>query len=78
MALDPRQVELAVLLHVVELHPSHQTRSELVDEMSGGRDEGEQLRYAINALREFDLLQEDRGFIEATQAALHAVAILTL
>lgn len=78
MSLDPKQFEFAVLLHVVELHPHHQTPSELVREMSGGRDEEEQLRNAVSALTEFDLLRENGGVIEPTHAALRAAAILTL
>lgn len=78
MSLDPKQVEFAVLVHVVELHPKHQTFSELVGEISGGRNEGEQLRNAIKALKEFDLLRENGGVIEPTPGALHAAAIFTL
>jgi hypothetical protein len=78
MSLDPKQVEFAVLLHVVELHPKHQTPSELVREMSGARDEAEQLRNAISVLEESDLLRESGGVIEPTHAALRAAAILTL
>jgi hypothetical protein len=78
MSLEPKQVEFAVLLHVVELHPYHQSPSELVRKLSGQRNEGKQLRNAISALKEFDLLRENDGVIEPTHAALHAAAILTL
>jgi hypothetical protein len=78
MPTNPKQVEFAVLMYVVELHPKHLTSSELVREMSGKRDEGGQLRNAISTLKEFDLLRETGGVIEPTHSALHAAAILTL
>jgi hypothetical protein len=79
MPLNPKQVELAVLLHAVEFHPRHQSASELIGELSGGRDEeGEQLRNAISALTEFGLLRENGNVIEPTPCALRATSILTL
>jgi hypothetical protein len=76
--LNPEQVEFAVLVYVVERHPKHLTPSELIGEMSGERNEDEQLREAIQALKAFDLLRENSGVIEPTHAALRAATILTL
>lgn len=78
MALDPKQVELAVLLVVTELHPDHLTPAELVLRMSGERDEEEELRDAIRGLRSSGLLWCIGDAVAPTDAALHATALLTL
>jgi hypothetical protein len=78
MALDPKQVELAVLLEVVELHPDHLTPAELVLRMSEGRDEEEELRGAIRELEGSGLLRCTENAIAPTAAAIRAAALLTL
>ena len=78
MALDPKQVELAVLLEVVELDPDHLTPDELVLRLSGQRDEEEELRNAIRGLEGSGLLRDIGDAVAPTDAALHAAALLTL
>lgn len=78
MPLDPKQIELAVLLHVIERHPEHLGPSDLIGELSGARDEGKQLQKAIQALANSDLLRENSGVIEPTDAALCAASLFTL
>jgi hypothetical protein len=78
MALDPKQVELAVLLEVVELHPNHLTSAELVVKLSGERDEQEELKAAIRRLKDSGLLRGTGDVVAPTDAALRAAAILTL
>jgi hypothetical protein len=78
MALDPKQVELAVLLEVVELHPDHLTPGELVMKLSGERDEKEELRDAIRSLEDSGLLRCIGDAVAPTDAAVHATALLTL
>lgn len=78
MALDSRQVELAVLLEVVDLHPAHLAPAELVLRLSGDRNEGDELRNAIRELEGSGLLRCIGGTIGPTDAALHAVRLLTL
>ncbi len=78
MPLDPRQFELAVLLYVVERHPDHLAPSELIGELSGEGGEDEQLENAIRDLATSDLLRENSGVIEPTDAALRAASILRL
>lgn len=78
MALDPKQVELAVLHEVIELHPDHLTPTELILRMSGERDEDEELRHAIRELKGSGLLRYVGGVVAPTHAALRAHALLTL
>jgi hypothetical protein len=78
MALDPKQVELAVLLEVVELHPNHLAPDELVLRLSGKRDEEEELRDAIRGLKGSGLFRDIEDVVAPTDAALHAAALLTL
>jgi hypothetical protein len=78
MALDPRQVEAAVLNEVIELHPDHLTPSELVSKLSGERDEEVELRDAIRELKNSGLVQYSGDAVAPTPAALHAHALLTL
>jgi hypothetical protein len=78
MALDPKQVELAVLLEVIEVDPDHLTPAELVLRLSGERDKGEELRNAIRELKGSGLLRCVGDTIAPTDAALHAAALLTL
>lgn len=78
MALDPRQVELAVLHEVIELHPDHLTPSELVRRMSGERDEEAELRDAIRELKGSGLVQYSDDALAPTPAALRAHALLTI
>jgi hypothetical protein len=78
MALNPKQVELAVLLEVTELHPNHLTPAELVLRLSGERDEEKQLEDAIRELKSSGLLRCIGGAVAPTDAALRAAALLTL
>jgi hypothetical protein len=78
MALDPRQVEVAVLNEIIDLHPDHLTPSALVQKMTGGRDEEAELRDAIRELKSSDLVQCSGDALVPTPAALHAHALLTL
>lgn len=78
MALDPGQVELAVLNEVIELHPDHLTPSELVLKISGERDEETELRKAICELKDSGLVQCSGDAVVPTPAALHAHTLLTL
>lgn len=78
MALDPRQVELAVLNEIIDLHPDHLTPSELVLKMSGKRDEEAELREAIRELEGSGLIRYSEDAVTPTTAALRAHALLTL
>jgi len=79
MALDPRQVELAVLNQVIELHPRHLESAELVRLMSGERGEEREIERALRCLDGAGLLcREDEGRVMPTRAALHAQALFTL
>jgi hypothetical protein len=78
MSLDPRQVELAVLHEVIDLHPEHLTPAGLVLKMSGERDEEKEIREAIRELEGSGLLRSDDGVIAPTDAALRAHALFTL
>jgi hypothetical protein len=78
MALDPRQVELAVLNQVIDLHPRHLESAELVRLMSGERGEEREIERAIRGLVGAGLLREDDGRVLPTWSALHAQALFTL
>jgi hypothetical protein len=69
MALDPKQVEVAVLLEVVELHPDHLTPDELVLRMSGERG-GSQWRLRPAPVKVV-ADPEDRREIETGVKAIH-------
>jgi hypothetical protein len=78
MALNPRQVELVVLLEVVELRPKHLTPGELVLRLSGKRDEGKQLEEAIRGLKNSDLLRCTEDAVAPTDAGVRTAELLTL
>lgn len=79
MALDPRQVELAVLNQVIDFHPKHLESVELVRLMSGVRGEEREIERALFGLEGAGLLcREDDGRVTPTRAALHAQALFTL
>ena len=78
MALDPRQVEAAVLNEIIDLHPNHLTPSALVLKMTGRRDEEAELKDAIRELKASGLVQYSDDTVAPTPAALHAHALLTL
>jgi hypothetical protein len=78
LVIPQGQVELAVLMVVVELHPDHLTPSELVLKISGKRDEGAELADAIRELRGSGLLRFVGDVVAPTHAALQAVTLLTL
>jgi hypothetical protein len=77
MPLDPAQVELAVFLAVTDLHPVHLTPDALVLEISGKRDEGKEIRDAIDDLKACGLFESVGGSIAPTRAALKAHALLS-
>lgn len=78
MGLDPKQVELVVLLEVVELHPDHLPPDALILKLSGKRDEANELRDAIRGLEGSGLLRNSGNAVAPTDAALRAAALLTL
>lgn len=77
MSFDPMQVEVAVLLEVIALHPDHLlTTSELIRKMSGERDEDRELRDAIRELKGSGLLRSIGEVLAPTHAALRAHTLL--
>lgn len=77
MALNPRQVELAVLLEVIDL-PNHLTPAELILRLSGERNEEKQLEEAIRGLKTSDLLRCIGNTVAPTDAAVRAAELLML
>jgi hypothetical protein len=78
MPLDPRQIELAVLIEVIELHPDHLTPEELVLRLSGKRNEEEELNSAIRGLKDAGLLRDAGDAVAPTGAALCAAVLFML
>jgi len=79
MALDPRQIDLAVLNQVIDLHPKHLESAELIRLMSGERGEEREVERALRGLEGSGLLRrEDDGRVRPTRAALHAQGLFTL
>src|SRR4029077_19865953 len=77
LPLDQRQVELAVLVEVIELHPDHLTPAELVLKISGERDESEDLVNSIRELIDCGLFRSVGDVLAPTQAALLPTPMLT-
>jgi len=77
MPLKSAQVELAVLLVVTDLHPAHLTPDGLVLEISGDRDEEEEIRNAITELKACGLFESIGKAVAPTRAALKAHALLS-
>ena len=78
MAASQEQIERVILEIVMELHPDHLTAPELVQKVAEERDEREEVAEAIRDLKSVRLLEDIDTTVVPTDAAIRAVALLTL
>ncbi|HEX6689393.1 MAG TPA: hypothetical protein VF085_12135 [Solirubrobacterales bacterium] len=78
--LDDGQLEHAVLMEIINLHPNRPTRAELHLAMSnfGGDPSSQAIDDSLWALRRFGLVRENGDVLEPTLAAVHASELFQL
>lgn len=76
--LDDEQLEHAVLMEIIDLHPNHPTFDELYLVLSHSRRElrGHAIEDSLWSLRRFGLVRENGKVLEPTLAALHAAEVM--
>ncbi len=80
MPLDSGQLEHAVLMEIISLHPNRPTRAELHLVMSNPREgqEGQAIDDSLWGLKRFGLVRENGDVYEPTLAAIHASELFQL
>lgn len=78
MPLDDEQLEHAVFIEIVALHPIHPTLGELHLALSDSRAELgiHAVEDSLWSLRRFGLIRENGKVLEPTLAALHAAEVI--
>lgn len=76
--LDDELLERAVLMEIINLHPTHPTLCELRLTLSNGGvlPERHALEDSLGLLKSFGLVRENGKIIEPTLAALHAAEVI--
>jgi hypothetical protein len=76
--LDDEQLEHAVLMEIIELHPTNPTLDELHLALSYSRVElgRHTVEDSLGALGRFGLVRENEKVLEPTLAALHAAEVI--
>lgn len=76
--LDNEQLERAILMEIINLHPTHPTLCELRLTLSNGGvlPERHTLEDSLGLLKSFGLVRENGKIIEPTLAVLHAVEVI--
>jgi len=77
---DKWQVEHGLLSEIIDLHPSHLTRKELVVKMKGGSSDTDRIAILdpLDELRSYGLIRLNGDVVEPTYAALCAAEIFEI
>ncbi len=78
MPLDDEQLEHAILMEIIALHPAHPTRDELHLAMSTALEDsrGHTIDDSLWSLKRFGLVRENGNVLEPTLAAIHAAEVI--